>query len=101
MSLELTNTLLSVFGIIIGVFVAYHVHSLSRQQTFGERFTRRESIQKQVEELIYKIRNGISSKVELLNIAKYDTHYPANNDENRHGYTYLGTNLRGIILQGV
>lgn len=101
LTLEKINTLISVAGICIGVFVAYHVQSLSRQQTFRERFARREAIQKQIEDLLYKIRNGINSKVELLNVAKYDTHYPANNEKNRHGYTYIGAELKGYHFAGV
>lgn len=101
MSIELANIIISIVGIGLGTFVAYHVYSLSKQQSFRERFTRRESIQKQVEELLYKIRNGINSKVELINVAKYDTHYPANNEKNRHGYTYLGAELKGYHFAGV
>lgn len=101
MSIEIINIITSVLGIIIGTFVAYHVYSLSKQQTFRERFTRRESIQKQLDEQIYKIRNGISSKVEIINIAKYDTHYPADNTENHHGYTYLGAELKSYHFAGV
>lgn len=101
MCIELINTFISIVGIGLGTFVAYHVYSLSKQQTFRERFTRRESIQKQLDEQIYKIRNGISSKVEIINIAKYDTHYPADNTENHHGYTYLGAELKSYHFAGV
>ena len=101
MCLELINTILSVLGIVLGTFVAYHVYSLSQQKTFGERFARRESIQKQVEDLLYKTRNGTSSKVVLINIAKYDTHYPSKNDRNKHGYTYLSAELKSYYFGGV
>ncbi len=101
MSIEIINTIISVVGIIIGTFVAYHVYSLSKQQSFRERFTRREAIQKIVDELVYKVRNGISSKVELINIKKYDSHYPTINTENRHGYTYLGAEIKGYHFAGV
>ena len=101
MRLELINTIISLMGIVIGTFVAYHVYNLSKQQTFRERFARREKIQKQVEDLLYKIRNGINSKVELINIAKYDDYYPLNNEKNRHGYTYLGAELKGYHFAGV
>ncbi len=101
MSIEIINTIISVVGIVIGTFVAYHVYSLSKQQSFRERFTRREAIQKIVDELVYKVRNGISSKIELINIKKYDSHYPTSNTENRHGYTYLGAEIKGYHFAGV
>jgi hypothetical protein len=101
MCLELINTIISALGIILGVFVAYHVYALSKQQTFRERFARREAIQKQVEELLYKIRNGNTSKVELINVAKYDKHYPLNNEKSHRGYTYLGAELKGYHFAGV
>jgi len=101
MSIEVINIIISVVGIAIGTFVAYHVYSLSKQQSFRERFSKRQAIQKIVDELVYKVRNGISSKVELINIKKYDTHYPTSNTENRHGYTYLGAEIKGYHFAGV
>ena len=101
MSIEIINTVISITGILLGTFVAYHVYSLSKQQTFRERFIRREAIQKIVDELVYKVRNGINSKVEIINIKKYDTHYPTSNTENRHGYTYLGAEIKGYHFAGV
>lgn len=101
MSFELANIIISIVGICLGTLVAYHIYNLSKQQSFRERFTRRETIQKQVEELLYKIRNGNSSKVELINVKKYDTHYPTNNKKDRHGYTYLGAELKGYHFAGV
>jgi len=92
---------IGVIGIFVGVFVAYHVHRLSKQKTFAERFQRRESIQKKVEDLLYKIRNGGNSKVELINVSKYDKHYPHNNKQSRKGYTYIGAELKGYHYGGV
>ena len=90
MSIETINIIISVAGIGLGTFVAYHVYSLSQQQTFKDRFSRREAIQKIIDELLYKVRNGISSKIELINIKKYDSHYPTSNTKNKPVYTYLG-----------
>ena len=92
---------ISAIGILVGVFVAYHVHKLSRQKSFSERFQRRESIQKKIEDMLYKIRNGGNSKVELINVAKYDKYYPHNNKETRKGYTYIGAELKGYHFGGV
>lgn len=101
MSIEIINTIISVVGILLGTIVAYHVQNLSKQLSFRERFTRREAIQKIVDELVCKVRNGINSKVEIINIKKYDTHYPASNTQNRHGYTYLGAEIKGYHFAGV
>ena len=101
MSIETINIIISVAGIGLGTFVAYHVYSLSQQQTFKDRFSRREAIQKIIDELLYKVRNGISSKIELINIKKYDSHYPTSNTKNKHGYTYLGAEIKGYHFAGV
>jgi len=92
---------ISAVGIFVGVFVAYHVHKLSKQKSFAERFQRRESIQKKVEGMLYKIRNAGNNKVELINVAKYDKDYPHNNKEGRKGYTYMGAELKGYHFSGV
>ncbi|MBP6858779.1 MAG: hypothetical protein KBC33_03025 [Candidatus Pacebacteria bacterium] len=101
MCYELVNTIINLLGIIIGVIVALYVHKLSQQQKFNERFTKRQSIQKQIDDLLYRISNGGSSKVELINLAKYDTHYPKINNKTRHGYTYLGAELKDYYYSGV
>ena len=101
MSLEQINTIIGAFAIFIGGFIAYHVYFLSRRLSFGERFHKRQPIQKLIEDLLYKIRNGANSKVELINIKKYDSHYPHDNTKNRHGYTYIGAELKAYHFAGV
>lgn len=101
MCYELIDTIINLLGIIIGVIVALYVHKLSQQQKFNERFAKRQLIQKQIDDLLYRIRNGGSSKVELINLAKYDTHYPTINNKTRHGCTYLGAELKNYYYLGV
>lgn len=101
MSLEVLNTIIAVLAILVDGFIACLVYFLSRRLSFGERFNKRQSIQKLVEDLLYKIRNGANSKVELINIKKYDSYYPHDNTKNRHGYTYIGAELKGYHFAGV
>lgn len=98
MSIE---TIIGIAGVITNSVVAYHVYILSKKESFKERLVGRETIQKKLDELVHKIRNGNSSKVEIVNVEKYDTDYPHNNRYNLNGYTYLGAELKGYHYEGV
>lgn len=97
----LMNLLINLLGIVVGIIVAFAVHNLSKQRSFADRFSRRELIQKKVDELLYRIANGENSKVELVNVDKYYRYYPKDNTKNRNGYTYMGAELKNYYFEGV
>ncbi len=99
---EIVSGGISLLGIAIGTFVAYHVYKLSKQKSFGELFSKRQLIQKIIDEKLYKIRNKQEHrKFELINVEKYKKYYPQNNTKNRKGYTYMGAELKGYYFGGV
>jgi hypothetical protein len=95
------ENLVGILSIIIGGFIAYHVYFLSKRLDLKDKLVHKNEIRKQVEPILQKIREGISSKCELVNVKKYLTHYPGINDENKHGYTYFGAELKALCFDGV
>ena len=94
------NNLVGIIGIIVGGFIAYHVYFLSKKLDLKDKLAHKDEIRKEVEPILQKIRRGINSKCELVNVKKYLTHYPHTNDENRHGYTYFGGELKALRFDG-
>jgi len=95
------DNLIGIISILVGGFIAYHVYFLSKRLGLKDKLARKDEIRKQVEPILQKIRQGISSKCELVNVKKYLTHYPHTNDEGRYGYTYFGGELKALRFDGV
>lgn len=97
----LLQNIIGIVGIIVGSFIAYNVYFLSKSLGLKDRLAHRDNVRKRVEPILSGIRNGINSKVELVNVKKYFSHYPNTNERNRHGYTYLGAELKALRFDGV
>lgn len=95
------NNIVGITGILIGGFVAYHIYSLSKKLTFRDRMSNMQEIKKQSYKILNEVRNGISRKVEIINTKKYKKHYPHNNDMTKHGFTYLGAEIKGPKYDGI
>lgn len=98
----LLDNIIGILGIIVGGFVGYHVYFLSKKLEAKDKLTHKDAIRKNVEPLLRRIRyDGISSKIELVNIKKYFSHYPKTNKLNKDGYTYLGAELKALRFDGI
>jgi hypothetical protein len=97
---SLQNTI-GILGILIGGFIAYHIYFLSERLALKDKLIHRDNIRRRVEPILSEIRKGISRKCELINVRKYLTHYPNDNKFNRHGYTYIGAELKTLRYDGV
>lgn len=95
------DNFISIIGIIVSGFIAYHVYFLSKKLDLKDKLAHKDDIRKRVEPILPNVRKGISSKCELVNVKKYLTHYPHINDENRHGYTYFGGELKALRFDGI
>ncbi len=95
------QNVVGIIGIVVGGFIAYHVYFLSKRLDLKDRLTHRDNVRKRVEPILAEIRKGINSKVELINVRKYLKYYPETNERNRHGYTYLGAELKALKFDGV
>lgn len=92
---------LSIASLLVTGFIAYHIYFLSKSLKFSDKMHHRKSIRESVDLIMYQIRKGINSEVELMNVSRYLTDYPNNNDETGKGYTYLRAELRGKTFEGV
>jgi len=92
---------LSIAGLLITAFIAYHIHYLSKSLKFSDKMSHRKSIRESVDSIMSQIRRGINSEVELINVNRYLRDYPINNDDSSKGYTYLRVELRGKTFDGV
>ena len=97
----LLQNIIGILGIVVGGFIAYHVYFLSKQLGLKDRLAHKDNIRKKVEPILSEIRKGISRKCELINVKKYFSHYPNTNERDRHGYTYLGAELKALRYDGV
>ncbi|HEY5587982.1 MAG TPA: hypothetical protein VIK86_03395, partial [Candidatus Paceibacterota bacterium] len=95
------DNIVGIIGIIVGGFIAYHLFFLSRKINLKEELNHRSKLKRDIEPLLIKIRSGISSKVELINVKKYRTHYPDSNNLDVDGYTYIGAELKALKFDGV
>lgn len=97
----LTQNIVGMIGILVGSFIGYHVYFLSKKLDFEDKLSHKDSVRRQVEPLLGRIASGISSKSELVNVKRYFKHYPHNNERSRHGYTYMGAELKALRFDGV
>ena len=95
------SDILAIIGIIVSSFIAYHLFFLNKRLTFKDSMSHGSEVRKIVDGLLMNIRKGGSSKVELINVKRYKKDYPTKNNETRHGYVYIGAELKGYSYDGV
>ena len=97
------NNIIGILGIIISVFIAYHIFYLSKKISFTNKIKHAQKIREIVERLLNdnSLVNRRSQKVEIINVKKYFKDYPFRNKKNKHGYTYLGAELKQIRFDGI
>jgi len=95
------QNIVGIIGIVVGGFIAYHVYFLSKKLEVKDRLTHKDEIRKRVEPILEQVRKGISRKSEIVNVRKYFSHYPKTNERDRHGYTYLGAELKALRFDGI
>jgi len=93
------NNIIGMLGIIISIFIAYHIFYLSKKISFTNKIKHAQKIRESIEKLI--AINVLAPKVEIINVKKYFKDYPFRNSKNKHGYTYLGAELKQARFDGV
>ncbi len=97
----LIQNVTGILGVVVSGFIAYHVYFLSQRIGLTDKLVHKDNIRKQAEQILRNISKGIRSDTELINVKKYLTHYPHNNDKDKHGYTYLKGGLKALRFDGV
>ena len=87
--------------LIISTITAYHIYRLNKRLSFSNKMVNKEHIQGKVYRQLTKIRNGIRSTVELINLRRYEKDYPQKNQVSQRGYTYLAAGLKDVRYDGV
>lgn len=95
------NNIIGIVSIIVSGFIAYHLYFLSKRINLKDKLLHKENIKEKVENLLIKTRKEGSSKIELINIKKFENYYPKDNKLNKDGYTYLAAYLKAIRFDGV
>lgn len=97
------NNVIGILGIIISIFIAYHIFYLSKKISFTNKIKHAQKIREIVERLLSdnSLVGWKTQKVEIINVKKYFKDYPFTNKKNKHGYTYLGAELKQFRYDGV
>jgi hypothetical protein len=99
--MDIYGYILNIVGILVSVFIAYHIFFLSKKVTNRAKFEHIEKIKNTVQEHLLKIRKeGINHEVYLVNIKRYFKDYPKNN-ERIVGYSHIKAEIKDVCLSGV
>lgn len=91
-----------VIGIVIEIFIAYHVFFLSKKLSNRAKLKHTERIKRKAEELLLKInRNGLNRTTYLVNINRYFKDYPSNKQKRFEGYSHIKAEIKAIRFDGV
>lgn len=101
MTCWILDNIIGIVGILVSAFTAYHLYFLTVKVDLKDKLSHKEYIVNKTEVILEKIRSGFNSKIELVNIKKYEKYYPHSNDFNSDGYTYLGAELKSIRYDGI
>ena len=88
-------------GVVVGGFIAYHVYYLSKRVGLRGKLEHKAYVAQQVEPLLAAIARGLARKVELVNARRYPKHYLGSTERGRHGYAYVGAELKALRFDGV
>jgi hypothetical protein len=97
----LSNNVVALISMLVSGFIAYHVYFLSRRLSLRDKLQHKSWIVALVEPLLAQMASGRRRKVELVNARIYPTHYLGENKKTRHGYPYLGAELKAPRFDGI
>ena len=97
----LEQNAVGLLGIGVGGFIGYHVYYLSKRIDLRGKLEHKSYVSQQVEPLLAAMARGNARKIELVNARRYPKHYLGQNEQNRHGYAYLGAELKALRFDGV
>jgi len=98
----LLENLVGIVGVAVSIFIAYHILFLSRKISKKDKLEHKEKIKQKTEELLSRIyREGIRSKVYLVNIGRYFKDYPSNDEKLFSGYSHIRANVKSTRFNGI
>lgn len=92
---------IEIIGILVGIFIAYHIYYLSKSIDYKQKLKHKEEIRKKANKILGRIRNeNVNSEVYLINIDRYYKDYPQN-EEKRGAYSHLKAEIKTTNFRGV
>lgn len=96
------ENIIEIIGIIVGVFIAYHVFFLSKRTSNEARLEHKEKIKQAIDKLLSKIQQeGLRRKVYLVNINRYFKDYPSNKEKMFSGYSHIRADIKITRFSGI
>lgn len=91
-----------VVSLFIQGFIAYHVFFLSKKLSNRAKLEHKDRIKQKTEDLLSKIRrDGLRSKVYLVNINRYFKDYPSNEERKFDGYSHIRAEIKATRFDGI
>lgn len=93
---------IEILGILISIFIAYHISFLSRGLSNQARLEHKEKVKKVADELVHKIHTrGLRNKVYLVNTNRYFKDYPGNQEKLVSGYSHIRAEIKASRYNGL
>lgn len=93
---------IGVIGILVSIFIAYHIFFLSKRLSNQSKLEHKEKIKIITDELLSRINHkGLRSKVYLVNTNRYFKDYPGNQEKLRSGYSHIHAEVKATRYNGV
>ena len=91
-----------IIGLVVQIFIAYHVFFLSKRLSNRARLEHKEKIKLKAEELLSEIhRRKLNSEVYLVNVNRYFKDYPSNKEKTFGGYSHIRAEIKSTRFDGV
>ncbi len=97
----LTN-IFEIVGIVISVFIAYHIFFLSKRISNSSKLEHKEKVRSITQDLLNKIhKDNLRSKVYLVNSNRYFKDYPRNQERLVSGYSHIRADVKAVRYNGI
>lgn len=97
------NLIIAILSVLVSIFIAYHIYSLQKNLSVGQRLRRAKDIRQETTIILREIwGNKRSCKATLINTRHYPDNYEVDNSlDHPDGPTLLGVELKSVGYRGV
>ena len=98
----LIENIIEITGIIVGVFIAYHIFFLSKRLSNKAKLEHKEKIKQIADKLLLRMeQKRLRRKVYLVNINRYFKDYPSNDEKVFGGYSHIRADIKTTRFDGI
>lgn len=96
------ENLIGILGIVVSIFIAYHIFFLSKRLSIASKLEHKERIKNDSLSLLVKInKEKVRNKVYLVNVNRYFKDYPNNQEKLGSGYSHIRADIKAIKYNGI